>query len=128
MAHNDDFAGKRAHHLEIVTDEEISEAAPLLKSRRRSTICACTDMSSAEVGSSRTMNFGSRTIVRGQTPMRCCDRQTIALGSASEGQDRCPTWRSSPSVVLRCSVQCGFATDLRGVFAGAFAPVFARLR
>src|SRR6478752_7683006 len=30
-------------------------------SRKRSTICACTDTSSAEVGSSRMRNFGSST-------------------------------------------------------------------
>jgi len=31
IAHDDDFAGERTDHFQIVTDEEISEAAPLLQ-------------------------------------------------------------------------------------------------
>ena len=64
LPHDDDLIGERAHDTQVMADEEIGEAALRCNSRRRSTICACTDISSAEVGSSSTTNFGSSTMAR----------------------------------------------------------------
>jgi hypothetical protein len=56
--HREDLVRQGADDPEIMADEEISEAVAGCNSRSNSTICACTDMSSAEVGSSSTTKRG----------------------------------------------------------------------
>ena len=64
VAHDDDFVGQGAHHLQVVADEQIGQFVTDLQFTQRSTIWACTDMSSALVGSSSMTNFGSSTMAR----------------------------------------------------------------
>ncbi len=53
-----------AHDLEVVRDEEIARPFSSCSLRSRSMIWACTDRSSAEVGSSSRMNSGSSAMAR----------------------------------------------------------------
>src|ERR1700730_15011995 len=65
VLHDEDLVGQRAHDPQIVADEQVGEAvAGLQFTQESSTICACTDMSSAEVGSSSTRNRGFSTNAR----------------------------------------------------------------
>ena len=58
ILHDDYPTAERADHFEIVTDKQVGETMGLLgKSCSRSTIRAWTDMSKADVGSSRTMTL-----------------------------------------------------------------------
>ena len=69
-AQDDDVVGERAHHFQIVADEEKGKLVAHLERAQESTICACTDMSSAHVGSSNTTKRGFRIMARA-IAMRC---------------------------------------------------------
>ena len=64
VLHDEDLVRQGADDAEIVADEQIGEAVADCNSRNNSTICACTDMSSAEVGSSSTTKRGFNTNAR----------------------------------------------------------------
>ena len=87
VAHHDDLIAQRAHHAQVVTDEHVGQPAPRLQIAQQSTICACTDMSSAEVGSSSTTKLGSSTIARAML-MRCRCRRRTRGGSGPGCRDR----------------------------------------
>ena len=62
--HHRDAVGDVLHHREIVRDEDVGEAEPLLQVRSRFRICARIDTSSADTGSSQTISFGSTASAR----------------------------------------------------------------
>jgi hypothetical protein len=62
--HDEDFVRQCGHDAKIVADEQVGEAVAGLQFAQCSTICAWTDMSSAEVGSSSTRKRGLSTSAR----------------------------------------------------------------
>ena len=68
--HHRDARGDELDDREIVRDEDVRQAEPRCRSRRRLTTCAWIETSSAETGSSQTMSRGSTASARAM-PMRC---------------------------------------------------------
>ena len=63
-AHHADALGDVFHHREIVGDEQIGQPQLLCRSLSRFRICACTETSSAETGSSQISSSGSSASAR----------------------------------------------------------------
>ena len=70
--HDSDPRPDLPHHRQVVRDEDVREAELLLEDRSRLKICACTETSSAETGSSQTMSFGFQR-------ERPCDADPLSL-------------------------------------------------
>ena len=68
--HHEHAVGEQAHDVEVVRDEEVAHREALRSAARSWRITACTDTSSAEVGSSRTRSLGSTAMARA-IPTRC---------------------------------------------------------
>ena len=65
--HHGDAVGDVLHDREIVADEDVGEAEPVLQVTSRLRICARIETSSAETGSSHTISFGSTASARAMT-------------------------------------------------------------
>lgn len=57
--HDRDAIRHVANHAHVMTDEQIGQPQLVWRRRIRFSTCACTDTSSADVGSSQTRNSGS---------------------------------------------------------------------
>ena len=83
-----------AHDGEVVRDEEVGEALPRCRSFMMLSTCACTETSSAEVGSSQTRNSGSVASARA-IEMRCRWPPENWCGNFSASAAASPTELSS---------------------------------
>ena len=107
--------GQITHHVQIMRDEHVAHAAFALQVGEQIEDRACTETSSAEVGSSQTTTRGSPANARAiatrclRPPDNCRVREPeITFGQAHGGDER------GKPLVLRRAAQRGEASTARG--------------